>query len=427
MKRFKAQRPSEFLTSLVRPFRSRRSIERYQAAALRRLVDDAWRRVPFYRRRLELHGLRPSDLREPADLERLPPVSRRELQEATLADRMAAGVVLSECVSHETSGSSGEPLRIVRTPYEETVLFGRRLRAQVFSGLRPWHLRVAIGGPRPVFLWHRIGVFRVQTVDINQDPGEALDQVLALDPDVLKVSPEMLEQLLEQAADGRRPRPRQVFTGANQLSASLRRRAEAALGARVTDFYGTTEANLIAWECHRCGCYHTVDDAVIVEVVGEDGRAAAPGEEGEVLLTALHSFAMPFIRFRIGDLARRPAEPARCAVHFGALERIQGRAIDYLRFPGGQRLGPFTLLDALDSLPGLGRWTAVQHSEARVAIEFEPLPGAVAVGLADAIEATCRALFPGGVEIAVREVRRVGDGAGADASVKHRYIRSIGA
>ena len=46
--------------------------------------------------------------------------------------------------------------------------------------------------------------------------------------------------------------------------------------------------------------------------------------------------------------------------------------------------------------------TVKQHSETRVAIEFEPLPGAVAVGLADAIEATCRALFPGGVEIAER-------------------------
>lgn len=92
MRSFEPTLQSEPLASLVRPFRSRRSIERYQTAALRRLVDHAGRRVPFYRRRLELHGLRPGDLRAPADLERLPPVSQRELQEAVLADPMAAGV-----------------------------------------------------------------------------------------------------------------------------------------------------------------------------------------------------------------------------------------------------------------------------------------------------------------------------------------------
>jgi len=78
-----------WIVSLQRPFRSRSSVERYQAVALRRLIDHAWRRVPFYRGRMEAHGLRPADIRAPADLVRLPPVSRRELQETALADRMA--------------------------------------------------------------------------------------------------------------------------------------------------------------------------------------------------------------------------------------------------------------------------------------------------------------------------------------------------
>ena len=422
-----ALRSAELLASFVRPFRSRESIERYQAAALARLVDHAWRCVPFYRRRLERQGLRPDDLQTPANLERLTPVSRRELQESATADRMAEGVDLSRCVSRETSGSSGEPLVIVRTPDEDTVLFGRRLRAQAMSGLRPWHLRVNLGSPRRIFLWHRIGAFRMRTVDDTQELREKADQVIALDPDVLLTPPETLEQLLEGFAGGRPPGLRHVFTGANRLRASLRRRAEAMLGARVTDFYGATEVNLIAWECHRCGRYHTVDDAVIVEVVGEDGHAVAPGEEGEVLVTALHSFAMPFIRFRMGDIARRPAETAGRAVHFGALEAIQGRTIDYLPLPGGRRLGPFVLLNALDTLPGLGRWCAVQHSETRITLEFEPLLGVNGTSLGHAIATCCRSLFPAGVEVEVCETRHFRDEAGASLSSKHRYVKSIGA
>ena len=212
----------EFLLSLERPFGSRRAIERYQEAALRRLIEHAFERVPFYRRHFERHGVRPADVRRLADLHRLPPVSRRELQETALPDRMASGVELERCHSYETSGSSGEPLRIVRTPHEDARLFGRRLRAQILSGLRPWDLRVNIGSPRRLFRWHRIGAFRIRTV-ANRQPHEGIiDRITALQPDIWIVSPETLELLVEQSADGRpRPTPRQVFTGANQLRPSV--------------------------------------------------------------------------------------------------------------------------------------------------------------------------------------------------------------
>ena len=84
-----------------------------------------------------------------------------------------SGVDLARCHSYETSGSSGEPLRIVRTPHEDARLFGRRLRAQVLAGLRPWDLRVNIGSPRRIFRWHRMGAFRIRTV-INRQPHEGI-------------------------------------------------------------------------------------------------------------------------------------------------------------------------------------------------------------------------------------------------------------
>jgi phenylacetate-CoA ligase len=107
--------PVELLAAVVRSFRSPRSLERHRDAALRRLFHHVWHHVPFDRRRLELAGLRPEHVRTTVDLARLPPVSRRELQETPLSDRLAAGCELERCLSHETSGASGEPLRIVRS------------------------------------------------------------------------------------------------------------------------------------------------------------------------------------------------------------------------------------------------------------------------------------------------------------------------
>jgi phenylacetate-CoA ligase len=413
----------ELLASLPRPYRSRRSIERYQEVALRRLVRRAYEQVPFYRRLFDAHDLRPEQMQRLDDLTRLPTISRRELQETPLFDRLASGVDLERCASYETSGSSGEPLRIVRTQHEDARLFGRRLRAQVFAGLRPWDLRVNIGSPRRIFGWHRAGAFRIRTVLDRQPQDRLLDQVLALEPDVLIAAPETLALLLDDSTPARRPpKMRRIFTGANQLLPSVRRRAEQTFSAAVTDFYGVTECNLVAWECRRCGIYHTSDDSVIVEVLRADGRPAGPGEEGEVVLTALHSYAMPFLRFRIGDLASRPAAPPRCAIRFGGLERIEGRVADFIRTPDGRSVGPFRIMDALDAIAGLRRWQLVQQSLAHVEVRFEPSADATSDALAAAIVDRCATLFPPGVEIEAHPVRFEDDAAGGG---KLRFIRAL--
>ncbi len=72
----------------------------------------------------------------------------------------------------------------MRTPREDARLFGRRLRAQMFSGLRPWDLRVNIGSPRRLFRWHRIGAFRIRTVANRQPHEDILDRIAALEPDI---------------------------------------------------------------------------------------------------------------------------------------------------------------------------------------------------------------------------------------------------
>ncbi len=78
----------------------------------------------------------------------------------------------------------------------------------------------------------------------------------------------------------------------------------------------------MAWECRHSGDLHTCDDGVLVEVL-RDGRPAEPGERGEVVVTNLHAYAMPFIRYRIGDLATRGA-PCGCGAPFSTIGEITG-------------------------------------------------------------------------------------------------------
>jgi phenylacetate-CoA ligase len=267
-----------------------------------------------------------------------------------------------------------------------------------------------------------MGAFRIRTVENRPPHDDLLERVAAQKPDVLMVTPETLDLILGQAADSPRLSLAHIFTGANQLPRSVRQRAIETFDAALTDFYGTSECSLVAWECRRCGLYHTSDDSVIVEVVGDEGDRTLPGEEGELVLTVLHSRAMPFLRLRLGDRVRRPREPRPCAVRFGALESIEGRMVDYLRLPNGQRLAPLRVLLVIDQIAGVGRWEISQESETRFTLRFEPLPDADRESVASGIRAGCASLFPSGVEVDVQAVRFDAAGTGVE---KLRFVRGM--
>jgi phenylacetate-CoA ligase len=123
--------------------------------------------------------------------------------------------------------------------------------------------------------------------------------------------------------------------------------------------------------------YHVAEDSAIVEVL-KDGKPAACGETGEVVATALHSFAMPFIRYWTGDLATRGPRRCPCGAPCATLEGIRGRVIDRFTLPDGTKLHPYHLLDPLvKQAPWLRRYQIVQPSVDRVVVKIVPLPGRI--------------------------------------------------
>jgi phenylacetate-CoA ligase len=90
----------------------------------------------------------------------------------------------------------------------------------------------------------------------------------------------------------------------------------------------------MGWECKNTGEMHLSDDSVIVEVV-RDGQPVLPGEEGEVVGTALHSYATPLIRYSIGDVAIKGSDRCSCGDPFSTIRRLRGRVTAYVKLPNG--------------------------------------------------------------------------------------------
>lgn len=349
------------------------ALEAFQARQLCALVRHAYERVPYYRRLFDGAGLRPEHVRSVRDLARIPPTSRVDLQQCEPGEIVARGVDPSSLVVHRTSGSSGQPLSILRTAFEDRLLQAYRLKVLFRLGLRLRDRRAAVVSQRLAGppLYTRLGVLRYEEIHCLLPAERILARLREIRPHVLRGFAGTLSWLAAQMdeADRRVIRPRLVTTDSELLTSDMRRRIEAGFGAPVVDFYDSHEFNMIAWERPGSGVYQVAAQSVIAEVV-QDGRIVQPGESGELVGTALHSWAMPFIRFRLGDIVTRGEAPY-------TLQEIQGRLIDRFVLPDGSSIHPFTLVGPLvHEAPWLLQYQIVQERADRIRVRLVALPEA---------------------------------------------------
>lgn len=363
---------------------ARREIEAFRDARLRELVRHAWERVPYYRRLFGRHGITPRDIGGVADLAAIPTTSKKTLQALPAEDLLARGVDAERLVAHRTSGSTGLPFTVRRTWLEERVLNAFRWRALRTFGLRATDRRVYVGISRPLDprndrlpqrLLHRLG-FRPHTIVDCHQPVEAIvRQICEVHPDVIAGLSGALWRvaLSASAAERRLLRPRFVYAAGEVLTPEMRRQIGQALAVPVYDAYGSHEFNLIAWQCAQTGVYHTCDDLLVVEVLA-DGKPVAPGERGELVGTSLHSFAMPFIRFRLGDIVTKGTEQCACGQPFSTIRAIEGRMHDFFPLPDGRVVLPSAIVGILvRHAPWLGEYRMIQETMERIVLRAVPL------------------------------------------------------
>ena len=128
------------------------------------------------------------------------------------------------------------------------------------------------------------------------------------------------------------------------------------------NLYGSIEFNLLAWECKETGDYHVSSDSIILEVL-KNGISVQENESGEIVCTNLHSFAMPVIRYRLGDIVIKGAKQCRCGSAFPTIREIYGRKIDYFKLPNGNYIHPFKIIkpSMCDAFPWIRQYQMVQE------------------------------------------------------------------
>jgi len=353
------------------------------------LVGHCWDQVPYYRRRWQALGFQPGDLKSMADYARLPVLTKTDIRE-NFQD-LHAGDRRAGLLYKATGGSTGEPLRFGFTRESNDRRIAVMWRGYGWTG--------APLGRRALFLWggavgdpsartrlkDRLyhGPFPRRMLDSfrmrDDNLGAYADAIAAWKPEAIVAYVGPLVRLAQWLVDNGRSIAgvRSVLGAAEALHDFQRPMIEAAFpGARAYNTYGCREFMLIACECGQRDGLHVNSDHLVVELV-DDQPAAGGGRTGELAITDLHNWGMPFIRYVNGDLATTPADPgARCACGRGLprLARIEGRRLDAIRTADGRTLPGEFFPHMLKDVPGVRRFQVVQERLDAVVVSIVPGP-----------------------------------------------------
>ena len=354
-------------------------LRRRSDAQLEALLGFAYDTVPYYR---QAWGRRPV----PAQLAELPLLARSDLQSHS-PELFSHDPARGHGAMHEvrTSGSVGAPVLVMKS-----ALQGILWRALTLRDHR-WHRRdmaraLAVirrgAGSGTAANWGSATEGVVQTGplavhDVDRDADELLDWLKPHRPGYLLTYPSLAAELARRSLERgeRLAGLLQVRTLGESLDEETRALCRDAWGVGIADVYSSEEVGYIALQCPEHEHYHVQAESLLVEILNERGEACRPGETGKMVVTDLHNFAMPLVRYDIGDYAE-VGEPCPCGRGLPVLKRIAGRVRNMLVTPQGRRLWPTLGLRKQTEVPKVRQYQFVQKAldliEARMVVS-EPL------------------------------------------------------
>jgi phenylacetate-CoA ligase len=277
-----------------------------------------------------------------------------------------------------TSGSTGKPVETLGTGITDFFWNVFTLRDH------QWHHRDYSGklavirfnlseAAKPPHGQHSKGWGRATHKVFNTGPSSMLsiltpiaDQVAWLqreDPDYLLTHPSVLTELALycQREDIQFPSLREVRTISEALPDGLRELCQKVWGVKLIDAYSTIELGYLALQCPGHEHYHVQSEGVLLEVLDDNGKPCAPGEIGRVIITDLHNFAFPLIRYEVGDYAE-VGDACDCGRGLPVLKCIKGRYRNILTTPSGERRYPQLGIQDLHEIAPVLQLQAVQHT-----------------------------------------------------------------
>tara|TARA_R110001583_G_scaffold8896_2_gene41967 strand:- start:14751 stop:16040 length:1290 start_codon:yes stop_codon:yes gene_type:complete len=223
----------------------------------------------------------------------------------------------------ETSGTSGEVLTFKRNESWDSFNRASMLRGYSWHGVKPWDSNLYFWGYNTDILQRRRIRFldfllnRYRVFDYNEESLLKLCKKLPNVKYIEGYSSVIYELAKLMETKGVKPKKMKMIKGTSEkIYPHYQDVVEKVFGQKIISEYGAAESGVIAFECTE-GNMHINMEGVYVET----------DENNEIVVTNLHSYSYPIIRYRLGDSIRLAPKDkiCKCGKHHPIIEEVNGR------------------------------------------------------------------------------------------------------
>lgn len=340
-----------------------------------REVKLAYANVPYYRKKYDEYGVDISSIRTLDDLRKLPVITKDEIREQFPDGIVSKHYDVAKCHYSATTGSTGRSLPFVFSIPTFAFYIATGMRMYTMIGYRPWHKLVYI--KYTPIEYPRVGpFFRTEHIPSTIPVDEQISMLRKAKPDLLIGYASLIFEIAQKMTpqDLKLISPKFIGLNSELSTKDQRDLISHVFKCPVYDEYSTEETWMVASQCKQ-GSYHVFIDNVWVEYLDKSGNPVKPGEEGEIYLTTVRSPAMPFIRYRIGDLGKLSAKTCSCGLPYPVIDEFNGRADDSFILPSGKYLSSLKILNTFTKnikkhLHLMEEFKVIQQEPGLIVIEF---------------------------------------------------------
>ncbi len=367
---------------------SAEELQELQWQRVHTLLEHASKHVPHYVDEMRRVGADPHQLAASRSLAVLPLLDRATVNEHRERLR-ARNIDPARFVSNATGGSTGEPMRFYDDRDGDGWLTASVWRSQRWLGVDVGERSAFLWGADFDVRWYRgiagriksglLNLLMLRAWELNAATAPVFhERLVTFKPRLLVVYAGALHEMaaLLGPARGTVPGLHAIIVSAEVLTEDARREIEACFNVPVFNRYGGRDLKLVAQECPARLGLHINSESVLVEIV-KDGRIVPDGEVGEVVISRLDNFAMPFLRYRTGDRAALSAGRCTCGRSLPLLERLEGRVQDAIVAVDGTRMYVGTFFSHMfKDCPDVRQFQIHQLAVDRLLVQVVPAAGA---------------------------------------------------
>jgi phenylacetate-CoA ligase len=327
-------------------------LARYQMDEFKRLLEHAYRNVPYYRRLLKERNLTPERFSSLANIRKLPFLTK-EIIHKHFQDLIAQNIPRRKIKMVTTGGTSNTESKSYMVTTGWTSNPQLKFYIEKTSSLREWAFITTQWERANFRLGDKRLVLRGTPVDSSTNDGlwaydplagecrlsiyhlternlfKYVEVMRRFSPDFIHGYPSavaIVAQFILENKIENLPPLKGVLCGSEAVIDHQRKLIEKAFKTRLLSWYGQSEKVILAGECETSCCYHVFPEYGITELVDENGKQITePNRVGELVGTGFMNFAMPFIRYKTGDWASFEADHCQCGRKYPLLKMISAR------------------------------------------------------------------------------------------------------